>query len=498
MTIRAILTATALLALAACTDREPPTAAAPSTATAALAPLVVQNLSDAGPGSLREAIDLAATGQVVTFDPSLAGGTVALTQELTIWKSLTIAAPGAGIVLSGGDLVRPLRIGPVYEVVLDNLTIRDGTADNSPHYNGDGGAIHSFANLTLRDVTLEGNVAGRFGGAILQAGNTLTIVGSTIADNRAGPPGTGQGSGGGLHAIDATVAVVNSTVSGNSAGAGGGGILSEKTDMTLVHTTVANNGSNAGGGIMALGFAPSSLTLVNSLVAGNVASAAAYGPDIVVPTGSPVALAASHSLVGTVEGYGITSGSGALVGVDARFVLDGFGRPLLADNGGGRRTHLLEPGSPAIDAAGATACTDAPVSGIDQRGVTRPQGAACDMGAVEIVAAPPRAVIGTLVIDDAATVNRTSGAAVVSGTIACTTPGPVTLDVTLAQERKDRRLSYVVTGSTTLRLDCTSAARPWAAAVAGGNGMFVTGGARAEAGDGVAVTGQAVKLSWGK
>ena len=50
----------------------------------------------------------------------------------------------------------------------------------------------------------------------------------------------------------------------------------------------------------------------------------------------------------------------------------------LADNGGPTATMLPQPASPALD-AGGTACGSA-----DQRGVLRPQGAACDIGAVEV------------------------------------------------------------------------------------------------------------------
>ena len=48
----------------------------------------------------------------------------------------------------------------------------------------------------------------------------------------------------------------------------------------------------------------------------------------------------------------------------------------LQDNGGPTPTHALLLGSPAIDASSACPATD-------QRGVTRPQGAGCDIGAFE-------------------------------------------------------------------------------------------------------------------
>ena len=52
----------------------------------------------------------------------------------------------------------------------------------------------------------------------------------------------------------------------------------------------------------------------------------------------------------------------------------------LADNGGPTQTHALLPGSPAIDAAGDDCLAE------DQRGISRPQGTACDIGAYEVEA----------------------------------------------------------------------------------------------------------------
>src|SRR5215210_9368094 len=49
----------------------------------------------------------------------------------------------------------------------------------------------------------------------------------------------------------------------------------------------------------------------------------------------------------------------------------------LENNGGPTKTHALQNGSPAIDAGGE------PFPATDQRGVTRPQGIASDMGAYE-------------------------------------------------------------------------------------------------------------------
>jgi hypothetical protein len=59
----------------------------------------------------------------------------------------------------------------------------------------------------------------------------------------------------------------------------------------------------------------------------------------------------------------------------------------LKNNGGPTQTIAPLPTSPAVDAIPVSACTDAagnPVT-TDQRGVERPQGLACDIGAFELV-----------------------------------------------------------------------------------------------------------------
>ena len=63
-----------------------------------------------------------------------------------------------------------------------------------------------------------------------------------------------------------------------------------------------------------------------------------------------------------------------------------MGVPLLSplqNNGGPSETMALGPGSAAIDAADDATCAAPPVNNLDQRGVTRPQGLHCDIGAVE-------------------------------------------------------------------------------------------------------------------
>jgi hypothetical protein len=92
-----------------------------------------------------------------------------------------------------------------------------------------------------------------------------------------------------------------------------------------------------------------------------------------------------------VDGY---KGDG--VGMQLEEVVESFENPawpylgmrkaLLNDNGGPTPTVALLPDSPAIDAIASGACVDDQGNALltDQRGVLRPQGAACDVGAFEL------------------------------------------------------------------------------------------------------------------
>jgi len=62
----------------------------------------------------------------------------------------------------------------------------------------------------------------------------------------------------------------------------------------------------------------------------------------------------------------------------------------LQDNGGPTQTHALGAGSVAIDQIPLDACLDADgeLLTTDQRGIERPQGDACDVGAVEMQVTP--------------------------------------------------------------------------------------------------------------
>jgi uncharacterized repeat protein (TIGR01451 family) len=235
---------------------------------------------------------------------------------------------------------------------IDHLTLTGGNIDT----NVTGGGIFSIGTLTLTDTTVSDNTAsGGYGGGIYNSG-TATITDSTVAGNTAS-----SGSGGGI-GNDGTLTLTNSTVSGN-----GGGI--------------ENNGA---------------LTAASSIVADN------SGGNCGEISGSI-----------TSGGYNLDSdGTCGLTAATDQNNVDPLLGPLQG-NGGSLETMAPASTSPAIDAIpkGVNGCGTTIAT--DERGVVRPQGAGCDIGAHEtgdvamqkFVATPKSVALGTKVIYTAKVVN---------------------------------------------------------------------------------------------
>jgi hypothetical protein len=125
----------------------------------------------------------------------------------------------------------------------------------------------------------------------------------------------------------------------------------------------------SGGGLRS----PGGLWLHNSIVAGNTVTAEDRGPDCYVGS----LTSQGHNLVGAGTGCPSDPSLGDLTVAPATVFTQVLGP--LQDNGGPTATHALLPGSPAIDAGDPNRCPPT-----DQRGVPRPQGAGCDIGAFEL------------------------------------------------------------------------------------------------------------------
>lgn len=459
--------------------------------------IVVGNLNDSGPGSLREAIAKAAANDTI----AVPAGQITLTSgPLAFEKNLTIAGAGsAATTISGNDASRVLTISGAPQVTLRGLTITHG---KDPQ----GAGLKASGEITMQDVVLAGNHAGGsgvagFGGGIAFAGaGALRMTDSAVRENTAGGGLEAAGFGGGIeyeptaNAQTFALTLTRTNVSGNRAGGGGkeasgfgGGIdASSGSDKDAIAISLLESsltGNVAGGGLEASGFGGGlelssggkedalSLTIERSAITGNVAGgagvkASGFGGGIDYSSGGPgvtQALNVSNTTISgntagggasEASGFGggleVGSGTGSLShltvagnaagggggmsfgggldvgpltgGVDDTIVAANGGgdcaAPLtsngnnldsdstcgfkgagdksgldaklgpLADHGGPTLTQMPLLGSPAIDAGNPATCPPS-----DQRGVARPQGSGCDIGAVEV--APPVATTGS-------------------------------------------------------------------------------------------------------
>jgi T5SS/PEP-CTERM-associated repeat protein len=275
------------------------------------------------------------------------------------------------------------------------LTLINSIVSNNDGFS-EGGGIFNFLSgtITLTSSSVSGNRASN-GGGIFNRGGIVTLSNSTVSANRAT-----NGLGGGLvNYTDTILIVTNSTVSGNSATSVGGGILNQFSSfMTVTNSTISGNSASSGGGIHNFG----GLTLVNSTVSRN--SATSFGGGLfnfslggVVLTSSIIAQQDQGANCYNEPGGNITS-QGYNLDSDGTCNLTATGdipngvadlQPLAVNAPGTTATHALGPNSQARDAIPneTNGCGTAITT--DQRGVTRPQGTNCDIGAYEDEATPP-------------------------------------------------------------------------------------------------------------
>ncbi len=347
---------------------------------------IVTSLADDGSsGTLRSVIAAAAPGDTITFQPELTGTILLDTSlgALNLTKNVIIQGPGASIIAvdsrcptcgaggmpSGGITVFTLTI-TMASATISGLTIQHGNGDSCC----DAGGIQSFGTLlTVADCTVSGNS----GGGVASYG-PLIVTGSTIAGNATAGDGTGSGVStknnvGGQ--LPTTATITNSTIVGNTAtGTGatglGGGIYHKydsgtnfKSTVQLIYTTIARNTASTGGGVR------------------NEDALQSLGTIIAANSGGDCSILAPGAI--TSQGYNLDDDGSCSLTMPTDRPNDanpGLAPALAANGSAGPQTLALIAGSDAIDHGGMSA-NGCPTT--DERGITRPQGAACDIGAFE-------------------------------------------------------------------------------------------------------------------
>lgn len=241
-----------------------------------------------------------------------------------------------------------------------------------------GGAIFNVVEANITNTFFSGNTANT-GGAISSDATVLNVTNSTFSSN-------GSILSGGGMVLNGPATIANSTFVGNTSGARGGGILNMST-MTLSNSTfVSNSAVSQGGGIYNW---VAGMAIYNSTFSDNYAPPGLGGGIYNDGTMNYVNTIIANSPYG---GDCINGGGGVNTVNNNNLVEDGSCRASLngdpklgplANNGGPTQTMVLLAGSSAINAGNNVYCAGSVVNNLDQRGVTRPRGGRCDLGAVE-------------------------------------------------------------------------------------------------------------------
>ena len=405
----------------------------------------VTNNADSGPGTLRQAIADIAPGGTITFTPSLAGQTITLASGLLINNSMTIDGSGLTprLAISGNNAWPIFEIGKNLTTSIKSLVLKNGFT-NGFNYTDFGAAIFMDLGsiLSADHVTFSGNQSYKAGAIYISGTASATILNSEFDLNSSQSEGgaifvnsrgnltveysvftqNSADDGGAIDLDSAGTRLLEYNTFSNNTALHGGAIEITQTSnslTTLDDNLFSGNSSSSGGGAggavyISQSSVPASLSMLNNTFyanqAANVGGAIYTSGTATIEnntfsnnqarltgnSGASLYLSAPASTLlynnilanntGGGEcfsfGQAFTTGNNNFVGDDSAACLPILtGNPQLgplADNGGPTQTMALLPGSPAIDAGDNIHCPPT-----DQRGIARPQGPSCDIGAFE-------------------------------------------------------------------------------------------------------------------
>lgn len=291
------------------------------------------------------------------------------------------SAPNGGAI---NNLLSRLTI--TRSVFLENHATR-----NDP---GGGGAIYNDAGkLTIKDSHILDNVSANLGGGIFSWAHDVngsysgaTVIKNTVIDGNSAEHGGGLWKGGAY-----VLKLTNSSVTNNTATNGGAGLsgTGPGKNFAIVNSTIAYNATTPAGTAGGIFSANNSSTIKNSTIAFNTVPDDTLGAAI-----HGDATVSNTIFLGNTGGWnGIWACAGNIVngGNNIQHPGDTCGAGIPTKHAvlrtelepsryglalGETQTLVPQISSPAIDKG-------ANCPGKDQRGVARPQGAQCDIGAHE-------------------------------------------------------------------------------------------------------------------
>jgi hypothetical protein len=362
-------------------------------------------------GSVEDAVARAFSGDTIEIGAGTFTGSA--TSHL---QSLTIRGAGETQTI----LRAPAGGSTVLHLTGSTDAPGDTVADLSVQGAGDAG-IEIDGSATLDDVLVQDNDIGvDFRGTLAVSGSTvtgngdagivgsyefteLTLAGTTVSNNGAdhtvGIEASHDWDGAGvLTGPGSTDTIVASTISGN----GGDGVATDGGAVSITNSTLAGNGvANSDGSYLAqLDVQGAEDVDGEADVTASTISSPSTSTGLLVDDGSADVAAtiiaadggaSACTLLGGLAASELVGDGGDNLATDNTCALSATGSHnsvdpelgSLADNGGPTETMLPGTGSPVID---AIASSSPLCQHTDQRGVRRPAGSGCDIGAVEVSA----------------------------------------------------------------------------------------------------------------
>jgi len=315
----------------------------------------ITKLTDAGSGSLREALANSVDGDVI--DLSKLRGHMLLSSPLEPTATVTIKGPGRDqLTLDSAGHGRVLQ--SAHGLTLSNVTLTNGTVVSSPLTPPIGGCLIVSGYLVLQNATVTNCHAvatgpnPSFGGAIAVVGTPGTAILKYDTITNSSATSAVEAVGGGLFAYGAAD-VLSSTISGNSVIqangttetniAAGGGVVALDDLLHVVNSTVSGNSATASGG-----FYYNPVTMITTPEIGTAAGGGVFANYAYVD---------SSTVNGnTITANGFALGGGGIVGNNSTVVLSSFSQNSVSSTlnsaaGGG----LLNAGSLEITQSSFTA-----------------------------------------------------------------------------------------------------------------------------------------------